>query len=111
MHHRQNRQMVIWAVEMASWQRQGDWPVILHSGRGSQFTSADYQRFLNRNTLVCSMSAVGQCGDNAAREGFFGQLTLPISHTELVMRHGLISSTTSIGFITHECVVESPGKI
>ncbi|WP_430458650.1 IS3 family transposase [Pseudomonas aeruginosa] len=74
MHHRQDRQMVIRAVEMAIWQRQGDWSVILHSDRGSQFTSADYQRFLNRNTLVCSMSAVGHCGDNAACEGFFGQL-------------------------------------
>lgn len=74
MHHRQDRQMVIRAVEMAIWQRQGDWSVILHSGRGSQLTSADYQRFLNLNTLVCSMSAVGHCGDNAACKGFFGQL-------------------------------------
>lgn len=60
MHHRQDRQMVIRAVEMAIWQRQGDWSVILHSDRGSQFTSGDYQRFLSRNTLVCSMSAVGR---------------------------------------------------
>ncbi len=74
MHHRQDRQMVIRAVEMALWQRQGNWSVILHSDRGSQFTSADYQRFLSRNTLVCSMSAVGHCGDNAACEGFFGLL-------------------------------------
>lgn len=54
MHHRQDRQMVIRAVEMAIWQRQGDWSVILHSDRGSQFTSADYQRFLNRNTLCAA---------------------------------------------------------
>src|SRR5690606_337678 len=74
MHHRQDRQMVIRAVEMAIWQRQGDWSVILHSDRGSQFTSADYQRFLNRNTLVCSMSAVGHCGDTYGCEGFFGKL-------------------------------------
>jgi putative transposase len=26
------------------------------------------------NALVCSMSAVGHCGDNAACEGFFGLL-------------------------------------
>ena len=74
MHHRQDRQMVIRAVEMAIWQRQGDWSVILHSDRGSQFRSGDYQRFLRRNTLLCSMSAVGHCGDNAACEGFFGLL-------------------------------------
>ena len=74
MHHRQDRQMVIRAVEMAVWQRQGGWSVILHSDRGSQFRSSDYQRFLQRNTLICSMSAVGHCGDNAACEGFFGML-------------------------------------
>ncbi len=74
MHHRQDRHMVIRAVEMAIWQRQGGWSVILHSDRGCQFTSDDYQRFLKRNTLVCSMSAVGHCGDNAACEGFFGML-------------------------------------
>lgn len=74
MHHRQDRQMVMRAVEMAIWQRQGGWSVILHSDRGSQFRSSDYQRFLNQNTLVCSMSAVGHCGDNAACEGFFGML-------------------------------------
>ena len=28
----------------------------------------------NRNALLCSMSSVGHCGDNAACEGFFGVL-------------------------------------
>ncbi len=74
MHHRQDRQMVIRAVEMAIWQRQGHWSVILHSDRGCQFRSGNYQVFLKRNTLVCSMSAIGHCGDNAACEGFFGML-------------------------------------
>lgn len=74
MHHRQDRQMVIRAVQMAVWQRQGEQPVILHSDRGSQFRSGDYQDYLTANSLVCSMSAVGHCGDNAACEGFFGML-------------------------------------
>ena len=74
MHHRQDRQMVIRAVQMAVWQRQGHDPVILHSDRGSQFGSGDYQDYLKANRLVCSMSAVGHCGDNAACEGFFGLL-------------------------------------
>lgn len=74
MHHRQDRQMVLRAVEMAIWQRRGDWSVILHSDRGSQFRTGDYQRLLKRNTLLCAMSAVGHCGDNAACEGFFGIL-------------------------------------
>ena len=74
MHHRQHRQMLIPAVEMATWQRKGDWSVILHSDRVSQLTRADYQRFPNGNTLVCSISAVGQSGDNPSYEGLFGQL-------------------------------------
>ena len=73
-HHRQDRQMVIRAVEMAIWQRQGVTPLILHSDRVSQFRSGDYQRLLKQNGLNCSMSAVGHCGDNAACEGFFGVL-------------------------------------
>jgi len=106
--------MVIRAVEMATWQRQGDWSVILHSDRGSQFTSADYQRFLTRHTLISGMSVVVHCGDNAACEGFLGQIkggAWSISRIEPVMRLERIYSTTSSGFIPHECVVESPGKI
>jgi putative transposase len=74
MHHRQDRQMVIQAVQMAVWQRQGHASLILHSDRGSQFRSGDYQNYLDANALVCSMSAAGHCGDNAACEGFFGVL-------------------------------------
>ena len=54
--------------------KRGQSEVILHSDRGSQFRSTDYQRFLKQNSLVCSISAVGHCGDNAACEGFFGVL-------------------------------------
>jgi len=74
MHHRQDRQMVIRAIEMAVWQRQGEGQVVVHSDRGSQFRSYDYQRFLKAHDLVSSMSAAGHCGDNAACEGFFGLL-------------------------------------
>ena len=74
MHHRQDRHMVIRAVEMAIWQSQKANGVILHSDRGCQFTSSDYQRFLKHHGVISSMSAVGHCGDNAACEGFFGVL-------------------------------------
>ena len=70
----QDRQLVIQAVLMALWQRQGNERVILHSDRGSQFTSDEYNRFLKGHNLICSMSAVGTCADNAAAEGFFGML-------------------------------------
>lgn len=74
MHHRQDRHMVVRAVQMAVWQREGDNELILHSDRGGQFISGTYQKFLGGNALVSSMSAVGHCADNAACEGFFGML-------------------------------------
>jgi putative transposase len=74
MHHRQDRHMVVRAVQMAVWQREGSSSVILHSDRGGQFISGTYQKFLGGNALVCSMGAVGHCADNAACEGFFGVL-------------------------------------
>jgi putative transposase len=70
----QNRQLVLQAVLMALWQRESRQPVILHSDRGCQFTSDEYQRFLKGHNLTCSMSSVGSCADNAAAEGFFGML-------------------------------------
>ena len=49
-------------------------PLVLHSDRGTQFTSGDYQRFLAGHNILSSMSAVGHCADNAAAEGFFGMI-------------------------------------
>ena len=70
----QDRQLVLQAVLMALWQRQDRSPLILHSDRGCQFTSAEYQRFLHGHNVTCSMSGVGSCADNALVEGFFGML-------------------------------------
>jgi putative transposase len=74
MSPRQDRQLVTQAVVMAVWQRPGRTPVILHSDRGCQFTSEEYQQFLAAHHITCSMSAVGSCADNAAAESFFGLL-------------------------------------
>ncbi len=74
MSPRQDRQLVIQAVLMALWQRTDRSPVVLHSDRGCQFTSGEYQRFLKGHQLRSSMSAVGTCADNAAAESFFGLL-------------------------------------
>jgi putative transposase len=74
MRPRQDRQLVVQAVLMAVWQRPGRTPVILHSDRGCQFTSEEYQQFLAAHPIGCSRSAVGSCADNAAAESFFGVL-------------------------------------
>ena len=70
----QDRQLVLQAVLMALWQRADRTPLVLHSDRGTQFTSDEYQRFLLGHNVTCSMSAVGSCADNALVEGFFGML-------------------------------------
>ena len=74
MSARQDRNLVIQAVLMALWQRRDRNPVVLHSDRGCQFTSDEYQRFLKGHQIRSSMSAVGTCADNAAAESFFGIL-------------------------------------
>ena len=61
----QDRQLVLRAVLMACWQRPNRQPVILHSDRGTQFTSYEYQQFLKDHHITLSMSDVGHCGDNA----------------------------------------------
>lgn len=47
---------------------------IVHSDRGSQFTSQDYKDLLLKNGLTQSMSAPASPRDNAVIESFFGHL-------------------------------------
>lgn len=67
------KELVIQAVLMAFWQKKQTGNIILHSDRGSQYISYDYQHFLKTHQIISSMSAVGSCYDNAA-ERFFGLL-------------------------------------
>ena len=48
--------------------------LLLHSDRGSQYCSKDYQKELSRRHIVCSMSRRGNCWDNAPMESFWGKL-------------------------------------
>ena len=48
--------------------------MILHSDRGSQFTSADFRSALARYGATQSMSGTGRCYDNARMESFFATL-------------------------------------
>ncbi len=70
MSHRMEKQLVIQAVLMALWQKQHHKSVILHSDRGSQYTSHEYQLFLKAHNIVSSLSAVRSCYDNVAAESF-----------------------------------------
>lgn len=48
--------------------------MILHSDRGSQFTSVAFRQSLARHSAIQSMSGTGRCYDNARMESFFATL-------------------------------------
>jgi len=60
------------------------WPrgVIVHSDRGSQYCAQEYRAVLTANELQCSMSARGNCYDNAAVESWNHSLKVEAVHGE-----------------------------
>ena len=46
----------------------------IHSDRGSQYCSNDYQALLKDFGFICSMSRKGNCWDNAPMETFWGKM-------------------------------------
>ena len=59
------------ALEAALEQRGDVSGVILHSDRGSNYASVDYQKMLVRYNIIPSMSRKGDCWDNAVMESFY----------------------------------------
>ena len=62
------------AFRMAVRQRRPPSGLIHHSDRGSQYTSAEYRLELAELDIGCSLSAAGNCYDNAPMESFFATL-------------------------------------
>lgn len=48
--------------------------LLLHSDRGIQYASSDYQQLLRSKAMKCSMSRKGNCWDNAVMESFYHSL-------------------------------------
>lgn len=48
--------------------------LLVHSDRGVQYASKDYQKLLKKHGFICSMSRKGNCYDNAPMESFWGKL-------------------------------------
>jgi len=67
---RMTSELVRNALTMALCRRNFPKNVIVHSDRGSQYCSRDYQGLLADNKLICSMSKRGDCYDNAAMESW-----------------------------------------
>jgi putative transposase len=75
--------LVVDALEMAIRRRRPGAGLWAHSDRGSQYASEHYQRVLSGEGIVCSMSGVGQCWDNAPMESFFGRMKCEIESAEM----------------------------
>ena len=82
MSERMTADLVCDALQMALWKRKMPKGVIVHSDRGSQYCSTRYQSLLTRHKLTCSMSAKGNCYDNACAESFFHSLKVEAIHGE-----------------------------
>jgi putative transposase len=74
MSRRNNRHLVLNALNLALGQREPGADLIHHSDRGAQYLSDDYQLLLKRNGITCSLSDKGSCYDNAVVESFFATL-------------------------------------
>jgi len=82
MSERMTSKLVIDALQMAIWRRKSPRGVIIHSDRGSQYCSHDYQKLLAENGFICSMSKRGDCYDNASMESWNHSFKVEAIHGE-----------------------------
>ena len=68
------KQLVINAMNQAINHEKPAEGLIFHSDRGSQYASYDYQGLLRKHGYRQSMSAKGDCYDNACAESFFATI-------------------------------------
>lgn len=82
MSARMTAKLVCDALRMAIIRRQRPRGVIVHSDRGSQYCSKEHRSLLDENGMLCSMSAKGNCYDNAAMESWNHSLKVEAIHGE-----------------------------
>ncbi|EQX85679.1 TPA: IS3 family transposase [Escherichia coli] len=90
---RMTAQLACDALQMALWRRKRPRNVIVHTDRGGQYCSADYQAQLKRHNLRGSMSAKGCCYDNACVESFFHSLKVECIHGEHFISREIMRAT------------------
>lgn len=68
------KSLVIDALNQAIGRTGAKQGLLVHSDRGIQYASKEYQAILSKHQFVCSMSRKGNCYDNAPMESFWGKL-------------------------------------
>ncbi len=71
---RMTTDIVVQALQMAIKRRKPSKGLIVHSDRGSQYCSLAYRQLIEKHECVGSMSAKGNCYDNAPIESFWATL-------------------------------------
>jgi putative transposase len=74
MGERMTKSLVTDCLKQARMRRGNPKGVLIHSDRGSQYCSKEYQELLREHNFICSMSRKGNCWDNAPMESFWGKL-------------------------------------
>lgn len=82
MSDRMTATLVCDALKMALFRRKRPRGVIMHTDRGSQYCSREHRDLLDANALVASMSAKGNCYDNAVMESWNHSLKVEAIHGE-----------------------------
>ena len=97
-------ELALEALGMALGIRQPQQGLVHHSDRGCQYASDVYRAELAARGIVCSMSRVGDCWDNAVAESFFATLK-----TELVYRRPWPTKARGQGGDPrlHRCLLQS----
>jgi putative transposase len=67
-------ELVVEALEMATWNRRPSPGLVHHSDHGCQYTSLAFGQRCRQAGIAVSMGSVGDCYDNAMAESFFATL-------------------------------------
>lgn len=80
MREHMRKSLVIEALDMAVLNRSPGEGLVYHSDRGSQYASYEFRNRLASYEMLSSMSAKGDCWDNACAESFFHTLKTELVH-------------------------------
>jgi putative transposase len=84
MSERMTATLVCDALRMALFRRHRPRDVIMHTDRGSQYCSREHRALLEAHGLIASMSAKGNCYDNAAMESWNHSFKVEAIHGERI---------------------------
>ena len=85
-------ELVVDALQMATWRRRPEPGVILHSDRGSQYTSWVFGHRLREAGLLGSMGRVASSVDNTMMESFWNSMQRELLDTRSWTTHGELAS-------------------